>query len=174
MEVAGNATAADGVLTLKGTLDLWGVSDGCHFAWQPLKGDGHIVARVLSIEHTQHHAKAGVAIRESLAADVRHATMVDTPVDGTQFLVREETGGKTTVQRTNLNRETLPYWVKLVASGDQLTGYESLDGQEWVQTGTAKLKLPETVYIGLVASSHLKDTLCSASFDKVTINPTSK
>lgn len=174
VEVTGNASAADGVFTLKGTLDIWGASDGCHFAWQPLKGDCQIVARVLSIEQTQNHAKGGVAIRESLAADARHATMVDTPVDGTQFLVREQAGSKTTVQRTNLNRETMPYWVKLVRAGDQLTGYESLDGQKWVQTGAVTLKLPETVYVGLVASSHLKDKLCSASFDKVSITATAK
>src|SRR5438445_543061 len=107
--VAGSASAADGVVTLKGTLDIWGTNDGCHFAWQPLKGDGEIVARVLSVEQTQNHAKGGVAIRESLAADARHATMVDTPMDGTQFLVRDQIGGKTTVQRTGINKGTMPY-----------------------------------------------------------------
>jgi len=172
--VTGSASAADGVITLKGTLDIWGTNDGCHFAWQPLKGDGEIVARVLSVEETQNHAKGGVTIRESLAADARHATMVDTPMDGTQFLVREESGGKTTVQRTDLNKGTMPYWVKLVRAGDKLSGYESVDGRKWVQTGSATLKLPETVYIGLVASSHLKDRLCTAAFDKVTITTNSK
>jgi len=172
--VAGDAGAADGVLTLKGTLDIWGTNDGCHFAWQPLKGDGEIVARVLSIEQTQNHAKGGVAIRESLEADARHATMVDTPTDGTQFLVREEKGGKTQVQRTSLSKGTMPYWVKLVRSGDNLIGYESVDGKEWVQTGSAMLKLPETVLIGLVASSHQTDKLCAAAFDKVTISTSAK
>lgn len=42
----GTASAADGVFTLRGALDIWGTNDGCHFAWQPLKGDGAIVARV--------------------------------------------------------------------------------------------------------------------------------
>src|SRR4051812_28530079 len=93
--VTGSASAVDGVFTLKGSLDIWGSNDGCHFASHPLKGDGEIVVRVLSVEPTQNHAKGGVAIRESLAADARHATMVDTPTDGTQFLLREEAGGKT-------------------------------------------------------------------------------
>src|SRR5258707_1281011 len=64
--VGGSARATNGVFTLQGTLDIWGTSDGCHFVWQKLKGDGVIVARVLSIENTQGHAKGGVAIRESL------------------------------------------------------------------------------------------------------------
>jgi len=167
--VAGSANSAGGVITLKGTLDIWGTNDGCHFAWQPLKGDGEIVTRVLSVEPTQNHAKGGVAIRESLEAGSRHATMVDTPTDGTQFLVREETGGKTTSQKTSLNKGAMPYWVKLVRSGDTFTGYESVDGKEWVQTGSATMKLADTVYIGLVASSHLQDKMCACVFDNVTV-----
>jgi len=167
--LAGSAGAAAGVYTLKGTLDIWGINDGCYFAWQQLKGDGEIVARVLSVEETQLHAKGGVAIRESLEAGARHATMVDTPADGTQFLVREENNGKTTSQKTGLNKGKMPYWIKLVRTGDQLTGYESLDGKEWKQTGSATLNLQETVHIGLVASSHLPDKLCIVTFDNVKI-----
>ncbi|HEY2411516.1 MAG TPA: hypothetical protein VGI40_04710 [Pirellulaceae bacterium] len=172
--VAGTARAAEGVFTLQGTLDIWGNSDGCHFAWQKLKGDGTIVARVLSIENTQGHAKGGVAIRESLAADARQASMVDTPADGTQFLVREETGGKTTSEKTALNKGTMPYWLKLVRHGDKITGYESLDGRDWKQTGTVTLKMAEEVYVGLVASSHVKDKLCAAAFDNVSIGKNGK
>lgn len=166
--LAGSASAAKGVFTLKGTLDIWGPSDGCHFAWQKLKGDGAIVARVLSIE-LSGHSKGGVAIRESLAAGSRHATMVDTPTDGTQFLVRAETDAITTSQKTGLGRGTMPYWVKLVRAGDTLTGYESTDGKTWTQSGTATLKLPETVLIGLVASSHQKDKLGGSALDHVTV-----
>lgn len=68
----------------------------------------------------------------------------------------------------------MPYWVKLVRTGDKLTGYESTDGKDWKQTGSATLKLPETVYIGLVASSHLKDKLCSAALDQVTVSKESE
>ncbi len=171
--VAGSASATDDVFILKGTLDIWGKSDGCHFAWQTLQGDGAIVARVLSVE-LSGHAKGGVAIRESLDAGSRHATMVDTPTDGCQFLVRAETGGVTTVQRTDLHRATMPYWLKLVRNGDQLTGYESTDGNDWAQTGTTTVKLPETVLIGLVASSHQKEKLCTVPFDHVSVTKSSK
>ena len=171
--LAGSASAAGDVFTLKGTLDIWGMSDGCHFAWQTLKGDGSIVARVLSVE-LSGHAKGALAIRESVDAGSRHATMCVTPTDGSQFLVRAETGAITTVQKTGLNKGTMPYWLKLVRAGDQLTGYESTDGKEWTQTGTTMLKLPESVLIGLTASSHLKDTLCTVPFDHVTVTPGAK
>ncbi len=80
VEVKGSAAFAKGVFTLRGTLDTWGTNDGFHFVWQPLTGDGQIVARVLTVENTMNHAKAGVMFRESLAADARHAEIVVTPV----------------------------------------------------------------------------------------------
>ncbi len=74
-----------------------------------------------------------------------------------------------TVQRSDLNKATMPYWVKLVRAGEQLTGYESSDGKDWKQTGTATLKLPEAIYVGLVASLHMKDKLCTVPFDHVSV-----
>jgi hypothetical protein len=169
----GDASVAGGVFTIKGTLDIWGKADGFHYVWQPLKGDGTIVARVQSIT-LSGHAKAGLAIRETLAADCRHATIVDTPTDGTQFLVREKAGDVTTAQRTDLHKAVMPYWLKLVRVGDKITGFESVDGTDWKQTGTTNLKLPETVYIGLTTSSHLKDQLCTGTLDHVAVESTSK
>lgn len=171
--LAGNASAAGGVYTLRGALDIWGTNDGFHFAWQPLKGDGAIVARVVAVE-LSGHSKGGVAMRESLDAGSRHATMIDTPTDGTQFLVRAETGAITTSKKTGLNKGTMPYWVQLVRAGDQFTGYESADGQTWTQSGSATLKLPETVFVGLVASSHQKDNLGGSTLDHVKVTKAPK
>jgi len=168
--VAGSASAAGDVFTLQGSLDVWGTNDSCHFAWQTLKGDGAIVARVQSVE-LSGHAKGGLMIRESLDSGSRQATMCVTPTDGSQFLVREATRGVTTSQKTGLNKGVMPYWLKLVRNGDQLTGYESVDGKHWTRTGTATLPLPDTVLLGLSASSHLKDKLCTVPFDHVKVMP---
>ena len=168
--VRGDASAAGEVLTLRGSLDVWGTNDGCHFAWQTLKGDGILIARVQSVE-LSGHAKGGLMIRESLDAGSRQATMCVTPTDGSQFLVREITNGKTTSQKTGLNKGLMPYWLKLVRKGDQITGFESANGNDWTQTGTATLHLPDTVLIGLTASSHLKDKLCAVPFDHVKLTP---
>ncbi len=61
-----NASELKGTFILSGTLDIWGTSDGGHFAWRKLEGDGTMIAHVLSVENTQNHAKGGLAIRESL------------------------------------------------------------------------------------------------------------
>jgi predicted amidohydrolase len=156
VSVPGDARFADGTFTITGTLDIWGKADGFHFVYQPLDGDAEIIARVTAVENTNQHAKAGVMIRESLKADARHATMVVTPVDGTQFLRRHEPGGLTTNTNPERHRGQLPYWVKLVRKGDEFTAYESADGQDWVRADTDTVPMSGRVYIGLVASSHQK------------------
>ena len=169
IEVKGAATFDNGVFTAKGTLDTWGTNDGFHFVSQPFEGDGQIVARVLTVENTMNHAKAGVMFRESLAADARHAEAIVTPVDGTQFLTRTKAGDKTTSAKTGLNKGVLPYWVKLVRAGDKFSGYESTDGAQWTLIGSTNIAMSAKSYIGLVTSSHQKAILCTATLDKVSI-----
>jgi regulation of enolase protein 1 (concanavalin A-like superfamily) len=174
VEVKGGAAFANGVFTLKGTLDTWGTNDGFHFAWQKFTGDGSIVARVLTVENTQSHAKAGVMFRESLAADAKHAQACVTPVDGSQFLVRSETGGKTTSAKTGLNKGVLPFWVKLERVGEKFSGYESADGRQWTLIGSTNVVMGSQVYVGLTTSSHQKPLLCTATLDKVVVTVAKK
>jgi hypothetical protein len=169
VEVQGSASFNGGVFTLRGTLDTWGTNDGFHFAWQQLKGDGEVVARVLTVENTLNHAKAGVMFRETLAADARHAEACVTPVDGTQFLTRSEAGGKTTASVTGQDKGKLPYWVKVVREGNKFSGYESPDGQKWNLIGSTNISMSPQVYVGLVTSSHQKTTLCTATLDHVRV-----
>jgi hypothetical protein len=153
LEVKGSAAFANGVFTLMGTLDTWGTNDGFHFVWQPFRGDGQMIARVLTVENTMNHAKAGVMFRESLAAEAKHAEACVTPVDGAQFLVRTETAARTTAAHTGLNKGTLPYWVRLVRVGDKFSGYESADGKQWTLIGSTNVTMHSEIYAGLVTSS---------------------
>lgn len=171
VQVPGSATLEQGVFTLKGTLDIWGTNDGFHMVLQPFKGDGQIIARVVSVENTAGHAKAGVTFRESLAPGAKHATACVTPVDGTQFLARADTNGKTTSAKTGLNRGVLPYWIKLVRAGDQFGSFESTDGEHWTQIGATNVVMSREVFVGLTASSHQATKLCAATLDKVAVTP---
>ena len=173
--LVGSASAAKGVFTLGGTLDIYGPSDGCHFVWQTLKGNGAIIARVLSIERTHYHAKAGLAMRESLLADGRHVTWVATPADGPQLLVREQPGAATiSRKKADTNKDPVPVWLKLVREGDTFTSFQSADGKAWTQYDSFTLKLSETLHVGLVASSHQKDKVSTATFDQVAVITTGK
>jgi regulation of enolase protein 1 (concanavalin A-like superfamily) len=167
--VAGDARLDDGAYTMTGTLDIWGKADGFHFAYRPIDGDGTITARVLAVQNTNNHAKGGVMIRESLAADSRHATMVVTAVDGTQFLRRKEAGGLTTSTGPRRDRGVFPYWVRLVRAGDEFRAYESPDGKDWVLVGTETIPIGRRAYVGLTASSHQKAVANTVKIDRVAV-----
>lgn len=53
--------------------DVWGGADAFHYIYQPMTGDGTIVARVASVQNTNQWTKAGVMIRESLAPGATNA-----------------------------------------------------------------------------------------------------
>lgn len=169
--VQGDARLDGGVYAIAGTLDIWGKADGFHFVHRPLEGDGQIVARVTAVQNTNNHAKAGVMIRESLDPGARHATMVVTPVDGTQFLRRKEAGGTTTNTNPHRDRGKLPYWVKLVRQGNTFKAYESPDGQSWSLAGEDAVPLGPHALIGLVASSHQLKVTNTATLDHIALQP---
>ena len=172
-EVPGTAALDGTTFTLQGSMDIWGPSDGCQIAWQPLHGDGEIVARVTSVENTAGHAKGSICIRESLEAGARHATLAVTPADGTQFLSREKADDKTTSQITGNDKGRMPCWIKIVRHGKEFSGFESGDGMTWTPVGKIDLEIGPDAIAGICASSHVKTTLCKATFDNVKVSPAS-
>ena len=177
-QVPGSRRAVAGWVHLAGHARHLGAADGCHFAWRPCRGDVEIVARVSVMENPGKigHAKASLCIRESLQPGARNVTMCVTPVDGTQFLVREKADGKTVrifpepeAQKEAVPKAHFPCWLKLVRRGNEFSGYESLDGQKWLRTAQIRLDLPADTVVGLAASSHKPDVLTKAVFDKVKV-----
>ncbi len=167
--LAGNTSHANGTFTLKGSgADIWGTTDAFHFAYQPLTGDGSIVARVASLTNTDSWAKAGVMIRENLDANARHAMVVVTPGNGVSFQRRTKTGGSSA--HTAGAAVKAPYWVKLTRSGNDFSAYQSVDGKTWVQVGSRiTIGMGASVYVGLALTSHNNSALATATLDNVSV-----
>ena len=134
--LAGSVSYAGGLFTVQGSGDdIWDAADGFHFVFQSLDGDDEILLRVATQDMSTHTwAKAGVMIRETLNADSAQAMMVVTPGQGTSFQYRMSTGQLST-DATPGNGVIAPCWLKMVRSGDTLTGYLSADGSTWVEQG---------------------------------------
>jgi hypothetical protein len=165
--VAGTATFANGTFTVNGAgTSAWSTADGIHFVYQPLSGDGTIVARVVSVNGA---FTGGVMLRDSLNPN---AMSIFVAYYGSQILsnYRTTTGGST--NQSVGGSATLPYWVKVVRSGSTLSGYSSADGVTWVQVGTSQtIAMGQNVYIGLAASSGSTSSLATATFDNVAHTP---
>jgi hypothetical protein len=167
---AGSASFAAGVFTVKGSgADVWGSADEFQFAYRSLAGDGQIVARVATVQNTHAWAKAGVMIRESLAAGSKQAAMFVSAGKGLAFQRRSATGGLSTSTAGAL--AGAPRWVKLVRAGTTLTAYESTDGVAWTLVGSDTIAMNSTVLVGLAVTSHVDGTLCTATLDNVTVTP---
>ncbi len=151
--------------------DIWGSADAFRYVYQSLSGDGSITARVVNLDNTDQWAKAGVMIRESLAADSAFAMSVVTPSNGAAFQWRASTGAAADMTPTAPG--AAPYWVRLVRSGNTTTGFASADGATWTSLGSRTLTMGGSVLIGLCVTAHNNSLLANAAFDSVTITGTS-
>lgn len=166
--VAGSASLSGSTFTLSGSgSDIWGAADATHFMSRSVDGNCVITARITSQQNTDAWAKAGVMIRESLAAGSRYAAMLRSPGNGAAYFWREGTSGETA--RTGTATANTPFWLRVVRTGNAFTGYRSSDGSNWTNMGSATLEMGSKVYIGLAATSHNNTVLCTVTFDNVTI-----
>jgi hypothetical protein len=167
----GSASVSGQTVTVIGSgADIWGTADAFQFRQVALTGDCMITARVTSVQNTDPWAKAGVMIRGSLAANSMNAALLVTPTttNGVTWQSRTTDGGATGF--ANTTGITAPYWVSLIRTGTTVQGFRSADGVTWVSAGTATLPLGATAYVGLAVTSHLDGTLCTATFDNITVN----
>src|SRR5690606_6316524 len=131
--------------------DVWGSADQFHFARRQMTGDGTIVARVASIQAADPWAKAGVMMRESLAAGSRHAFALLSSGKGTAFQRRTSTDGST---GHSPGPGAPPVWVKIERKGSSFTASRSTDGAAWTTISAQTIAMPATIYVGLAVTSH--------------------
>lgn len=166
----GSCDFNNGTFTVDGSgIYIWASSDEFHFVYHPLAGDGYILARVVSIENTNMLAKGGVMIRESLDPNSAHAMISIFPTIGSAFLYRPTTEGSTS--QTISSGVSAPYWVKVVRSGDTLSGYISPDGSSWTQVGSPQaISMGRDIYMGLAVTSYDDGVLCTVDFNNVEVS----
>jgi hypothetical protein len=169
--VAGSASYANGVFTVAGAgAQIYGTADAFHFLYQPLSGDGTVVARVVSLQGGSGSVSAGVMIRNTLDAGSVNAKTADwRSYGGIYFDVRTAAGGSTS--EPGGVSAMLPYWVKVSRSGNTFSSYASLDGVNWTQVGTSQtISMAQNVYVGLAVTSGSTTALTTAAFDNVSVN----
>jgi uncharacterized repeat protein (TIGR03806 family) len=150
--------------------DIWNNADAFNFIYQPLNGDGQIVARVATLQATDGWAKSGVMIRETLNPDSSHASMFISATQGASFERRLATGGASTDSTIGANTMVPPYWVKLVRAGGTFTGYASSDGINWTLVGSDTVPMAGAAYVGMAVTAHNNSVLSTSTLDNLQIN----
>lgn len=158
---------------ISGGSDIGGTSDAFRFTYQPIVGNGAITARVATLEATGTTsgagAEIGVMIRESLAANSRHAHVAVTQNSGVHMQHRSSTGGGTTTTGSTTGL-TVPYWVRMTRVGNTLSGFRSADGNTWTLVASTTISgLATTVYVGLSASANSITLLNTSTYTNVSV-----
>src|SRR5581483_5393326 len=112
-ETGGTATYSSGTFTANTPASggsLWSTSDGFHFVYQPLSGDGTIVARVANVQNNLS-VQAGVMIRETLDPASKDAYVSFWPNQAVMDY-RSTAGASASSQWTSFIGPQYPYWVK--------------------------------------------------------------
>ncbi|HEV2989476.1 MAG TPA: IPT/TIG domain-containing protein, partial [Candidatus Angelobacter sp.] len=164
--VSGSGTYANGTFTVQGAgQQIWGTTDAFHFAYQPWSGDGTIVARMVSMSGDAAYRSAGVMIRETLDPGATNAKTAAWPAYGQIcFDLRASTGGNSS--EPGCPSLSLPYWVKVVRSGNTFTSFRAPDGVTWTQIGSGQtINMAQNVYFGLAVTSGSTSATATATFD---------
>lgn len=163
------------------------VVDTFSFVHQELVGSGSITARVTSLETAYYPptgpnvtrpiavgwAKAGVIIKQDTTEGSAYAAVMITRSHGVRMqydYVNDKAG------LAGVASSSSPRWLRLSRSGDQITGYDSVDGFHWSTIGSVRLRsLSEKVQVGLFVTSPTLNTdsgltsptMATGKFDQV-------
>ena len=148
--------------------DIWGTQDGFRFAYRPLNGDGDVVARVLTLQNSNPVSKAGVMIRETLAAGSRNVFLNMAKNGFISLQNRAATGGVSVSAKVTA---AIPLWIKLNRKGDVFTAYSSPDGAVWTRTGTVTVPMAASLFAGLAVTSHDNNKSAMAGFSNAKVIP---
>src|SRR5262249_42150006 len=177
----GSVSFADGVYTLRASGDdISGGADASPLVLKPPHGDGKTTGRITTLDPTNNisdFTKAGVMIRETLTADSREVSLVDTRDHSFRFQRRFNPGENTDrgpdSDYPDLNSPLPPpLWLRLRRQGNVFTAFWSTDGSTWTRLdGPQTVNMATDVYIGLALTAHNNDgRLNTATFDNVSVN----
>ena len=169
----GSAGMLNGIFYIEGSgkasgHDFFNETDEFHYVYQKLSGNIEIVAHLLTHTYTHEWGKAGVMIRETLNDTSKYAFVGVTHMASPVLYRRVETGAISSLHdwltRTDYN------WLKLTRIDNTFTGYKSKDGITWIELEErVDIPMADTVYVGLMITSHIDGIISAATFPKVEV-----
>ncbi|RIQ18964.1 right-handed parallel beta-helix repeat-containing protein [Jiangella rhizosphaerae] len=174
------AEAGSGYAILTSGTDMWqdgaGSFDeyGAIYDDDAVGQDSTVTARVTHLDDTNAWAKAGVVIRNDVTAagaSAGYAVMVVTPGNGVSFQW-DANGNGYLDSVSSVGGVRAPAWVRLVRSGNDVSGYYSIDGTTWTKVGptVALAGIAATQDGGLVATSHAAGVTGQFSFTDFSVS----
>ena len=171
-EDVGNVRHAGGVKYRAGTFrvrssgtNALSTSDAFHFVFKPVSGTTELVARVTKVQLTDPWARAGLMMRESLAADSRNLFLSVSAARGGVLQWRSRLGEETSVL---LDRGmSVPCWLKMKREGNTFVALKSPNGMHWELVDKLVMAAARDLYVGMAAVSVRGNVLNESVFEQV-------
>ncbi|MDR2981796.1 MAG: M60 family metallopeptidase, partial [Puniceicoccales bacterium] len=152
------------------------VKDANHYAWQFLRGNGSITARLADFTYnTQYTAylksyRTGVVIRNTLDPLAASAGTVY-QADGLCRMQYRLSDNDVLARDGDIPQAALPVWLRVTREGNVFTSYTSSNGIDWISIGSQTVAMPEMTTVGLIVSGRsLNGIVPTATFDNVSID----
>lgn len=176
---AGNGTTfANGTFQVSGTgpgMHQASATDGFHFAYRRLTGNGSVTVRMASLQNLRGWTTAGVMFRAGLNPQSAYvftglAARWGGPL-GWYLSARAETGNNSASAFPPVaDPRTFPFWVKLVRVGNTFTAYNSLNGVDWRPVDQPRtIDMGSTLFVGLAVSSSDGSQVTTVAYDNVEV-----
>jgi hypothetical protein len=167
---AGNTVASDNDTSFAltgGGPNIYGTSDGFHFAHRTVTGDFDVKARLESIGSLNNSTKGGLMARATLDGNSANVFAQLSHINGYRLSRRALAGGATDIVNANAGITTPNAWVRLRRVGNTFTAFRSTDGVNWLTIGAYTQTMPATLYLGLALTSGTTSSTVSAQFRDV-------
>ncbi len=153
--------------------DIYGTADAFGWVNSVANGDDEIILELTAFTATTEYAKAGAMFRQSqsVANDITVLLVYQAVADTLQLMSRPTVGGSMVINAT-INAPALPFWLKLVRTGNSFAGFYSTDSQNWVAV-SAPISVPmnTAAYAGACCCSHILGSLASMSVRQLNNTP---
>ncbi len=171
---AGSSAEAAGIYTVTGGgtgISETTATDAFRYVYFPISNSANctLVARISSVTSTDANAVGGIMVRETTAANTRHAFLGARPVGTSEYIYRSAAAANATSATSTAL--ILPYWTRVERAGSTFKAWRSQNGTTWTQLGaTQTMAMSAELLAGLAVSSRADGTLSTAVFDNVTFS----
>jgi outer membrane protein assembly factor BamB len=164
--------SASGTWTVEGGgYDIFFQQDQFHYIWQPLNGDGTMIAHVITQSNTNSAAKAGIMLRANASLDSPYYAAFVTPSHGISMQYRADSGDNTN-EILLPDTDKAPVYLMVQRVGNVFTAYTSPDDVTWtpIPGSSTTIDMGSSVLAGLAVTSHNISYLGVVTFDTVSIS----
>lgn len=152
--------------------ELWVQADQFRYVWQSIPENVRVSARVTSQSSTNPLAKSGLMIRKSFDPVSPYYAVYVTPGTGVRVQYRPGYGQESQDLVSVFQRA--PIYIQVLRTGTTYSAYISQDGNNWELIPKSSIALNDlngTLMVGLAVTSHDEETMNTASFDHVSVEP---